>query len=363
MESGVALQEHDLDCPLCRALLLDPVTTSCGHNYCKQCIIRALDYSNKCPICRKVVYIGPTHPVNTLIRSVCMKCFPEEYRLRQSEKIQEDEEVYQNMPLFVLTVGLFPHMPLHLHVYEQRYILMIQQCLEGNRTFGVVSKGMEVGTLAVVENCYKFPDGRANVKVRGTKRFKILNKWTESEGYEAAKIDTFEDDEEEAALDVQLPEDVALDPANTEQDPEESTSTPMPEQTGKEDVNQDTKTINLMLWGQDQTIQTLCTEMRKMVISKLMGNDQQRLEMRLGVLPEDPELLSFWLASALPFSSAEKQKLLESRKIKERLLIELEHLANHKRLVINTKNRLYPWLVFLLLVIYFWMYLSSQVVF
>lgn len=45
------ITEHDLECILCSRCLLDPVTTSCGHTFCRECLTRVLDYGSSCPLC------------------------------------------------------------------------------------------------------------------------------------------------------------------------------------------------------------------------------------------------------------------------------------------------------------------------
>ena len=42
------------------------------------------------------------------------------------------------LPLFPLNTVLFPGMPLGLHIFEDRYKLMIGQCVQERRPFGVV---------------------------------------------------------------------------------------------------------------------------------------------------------------------------------------------------------------------------------
>ena len=90
----------------------------------------------------------------------------------------------QEVPLFPLNVVLFPGMELPLHIFEERYKLMIRQCLEGDRTFGVVliNSGSEVGepavpfsvgTLAHIEGVEPLPDGRMNLRTKGQRRFRI----------------------------------------------------------------------------------------------------------------------------------------------------------------------------------------------
>ncbi len=44
----------DFECTLCLKLLFEPVTTPCGHTFCKQCFSRTMDHGNKCPMCRTV---------------------------------------------------------------------------------------------------------------------------------------------------------------------------------------------------------------------------------------------------------------------------------------------------------------------
>ncbi|MCL7031390.1 hypothetical protein MKW94_014450 [Papaver nudicaule] len=47
------LREDYLDCPICISPLSDIVITSCGHIFCKKCILKALMHKNKCcPMCR-----------------------------------------------------------------------------------------------------------------------------------------------------------------------------------------------------------------------------------------------------------------------------------------------------------------------
>ena len=49
------VERHDeFDCTLCSNLLHQPITTPCGHSFCRLCFQRAFDHSNKCPLCRTV---------------------------------------------------------------------------------------------------------------------------------------------------------------------------------------------------------------------------------------------------------------------------------------------------------------------
>jgi hypothetical protein len=41
-----------MECTVCTELLLDPVTTSCGHTFCRGCLRQSLDHNTKCPMCR-----------------------------------------------------------------------------------------------------------------------------------------------------------------------------------------------------------------------------------------------------------------------------------------------------------------------
>jgi Lon protease-like protein len=76
-------------------------------------------------------------------------------------------------------------MPIHLHIFEERYKLMIRQVIESDHTFGVVliRNGMEalgplaqphwIGCTAKIINVDPLPDGRMNLVAFGHDRFRI----------------------------------------------------------------------------------------------------------------------------------------------------------------------------------------------
>jgi Lon protease-like protein len=89
------------------------------------------------------------------------------------------------IPLFPLSTVLFPHMPLPLHIFEERYRVMLRDCEEQGITFGVVAirEGVEVGgpaephrvgTLAQLRKVERLEDGRYNVLAVGASRFRVL---------------------------------------------------------------------------------------------------------------------------------------------------------------------------------------------
>lgn len=46
------LNKEDFDCSLCYRLLYEPITTPCGHAFCRSCLDRCLDHQTRCPLCK-----------------------------------------------------------------------------------------------------------------------------------------------------------------------------------------------------------------------------------------------------------------------------------------------------------------------
>lgn len=100
-------------------------------------------------------------------------------------KIDENRIDMRELSLFPLNTVLYPGMPLHLHIYEDRYRQMIRACMDHDQPFGVVMirQGVEalgplaipylVGTTARIASCEPLPGGRMNLMVIGVERFKI----------------------------------------------------------------------------------------------------------------------------------------------------------------------------------------------
>jgi len=89
-----ALETTDLECSLCFRLFCRPVSTPCGHTYCKSCLLSALQYSLLCPLCRSKLEPPNKHKysVNIVILNLMEKHFKEEHEQRDKEEEEEQEE-------------------------------------------------------------------------------------------------------------------------------------------------------------------------------------------------------------------------------------------------------------------------------
>ncbi|XP_033973126.1 E3 ubiquitin-protein ligase TRIM39-like isoform X2 [Trematomus bernacchii] len=63
------LTEHQFLCSICLDVFTDPVSTPCGHNFCKACITQHWDTKvpYQCPNCKKLFHARPDLQVNTFI--------------------------------------------------------------------------------------------------------------------------------------------------------------------------------------------------------------------------------------------------------------------------------------------------------
>ncbi|HEX6105965.1 MAG TPA: LON peptidase substrate-binding domain-containing protein [Gemmatimonadales bacterium] len=106
------------------------------------------------------------------------------------------------LPLFPLSVVLFPGTPLPLHIFEPRYRRMLADCLAGDRKFGIVPPGGAreppdpgaVGCIAEVRVNQELPDGRSNIVVLGGSRFVVRRELEESLPYYVASVELFDDE-------------------------------------------------------------------------------------------------------------------------------------------------------------------------
>ncbi len=107
-------------------------------------------------------------------------------------------ETIERFPLFPLGLVLIPHELVPLHIFEERYKLMIGECLDADTEFGIVwlsDDGLkDVGCSARVSRVLeRFDDGRLNVLVEGTTPFR-LERRIEDLPYPAGDVELLLDD-------------------------------------------------------------------------------------------------------------------------------------------------------------------------
>lgn len=290
------LSESDFECNLCLAVMHYPITCPCGHTWCKACLIKSLDYSPMCPMCRtKLPSLGYflSRPPSKAIASF-LNLF----------SIQHPSDMPAilpgKMPIFISSLA-FPGTTSNFHMFESRYRVMMKRCIETDRKFGVVLPSINSGPTPCVEygtvmyikqfepllgsdilatEAGNLP--RYVVECEALYRIKLSNIVKDSAGYFIADVLRIEDTE---------PED--LDNWNPER-------------------------LTHLVHGARQFVDG--------ILSNLPPPARYHFERQHGKMPLDPAELSFWMADFLPLNPYVLFQLLPLTQVDHRMSLICEWL-------------------------------------
>ncbi|RUS16730.1 PUA-like domain-containing protein [Jimgerdemannia flammicorona] len=290
----------ELECQVCYLMYYEPITTPCGHTFCKSCLLRTIDHSTQCPLCRHQLPGYPffhSHAANTMIQTFMTTLLP---ILWEERRVAAESELYDEMddtPIFVCSL-VFPKTPCFLHIFEPRYRLMLRRCLESRRRrFGMCLPGRdgqpfhEYGTMLEIRSVEVLPDGRSLVGTVGSHRFRVVERGSR-DGYSTGKIERIED----------------VDPSEEEQ------------------MERQIVEANQYLPEYERQLSTaeMITKARAF-IDALKNTSApwllQRLSTTYGEMPEDPCEFAWWCAALMPVEEFDKYKILQTTTVRDRMLI------------------------------------------
>jgi Lon protease-like protein len=111
------------------------------------------------------------------------------------------DPLVSDFPLFPLGLVALPSELVPLHIFEERYKTMIDECLDSDTEFGIVWLSDEelktVGCACRIERVLeRMEDGRLNILARGTRTFRLVERQDQL-AYPAGVVEFLSDRDEE----------------------------------------------------------------------------------------------------------------------------------------------------------------------
>ena len=277
--SSVSMREQMekiLECALCLSTICEPITIACGHSFCRVCLVKSLRRSKKkCPSCRSVCHVmAEDAPENQMLKELAITLNRDAYAMRLAESEAEKATWSSLLPIFYYNDCLFPGSRLSLHLFEQRYRVMMQRVVNTCRSFAYVPNFNDyranVGDPALVaqlEEVEFMADGRCILEAKLISRHIIVDHYVEegTQGLHFCRLQKLEDDP------------IIDDPAKL------------------------ARCVELM-------------QVSKLLTDALIeGPMRARIEHRYGAPPTSPEPFSLWLCQIAPLRDNDKMRLLKSK--------------------------------------------------
>jgi len=251
------------------------------------------------------------------------------------------------IPLFPLRSVLCPGVALPLHIFEERYRLMVDRCIERGEPFGVVllRNGSEVGpargqvaavgTTAAIRRAGTYPDGRLEILTVGQQRFRLEGVDNVSEPYLVGRVSPLDEPTGPEALAADRAQQVGrrfieylelLQPEGVDDGPEieiefevevdEEDGSGVPDGLSSEPAGASAEGEDEML---AEATDALVQEMDASDLSSEQRHELLMAAARRLTGTDDPTALSYVLTALVQVDLSARQELLEAPDTVERL--------------------------------------------
>jgi Lon protease-like protein len=160
-------------------------------------------HKKRCPTCRIICVISPENAAeNIIIKSLAISLNPALYAQRQEEVRIEKNDWATIYPVFYYNQSLFPGSRLSLHLFEERYKVMMQRVVDTTRSFAYVpnftnysAKVDDIALIAELKEVEFMVDGRCILEAILSKRKRITYHFIEdgTHGLHFCKLENFDD--------------------------------------------------------------------------------------------------------------------------------------------------------------------------
>lgn len=130
-------EKIDLNCPICKEILTQPVTLPCSHNFCKNCLETSIKVlCQQCPCCRKRFshWYRQAIKTNQLVNKHLWKKIRENY----GDLLENEQKNNINYQRFALS-GNFSTWSYQIEPLTSRTLKNFQFCSEFSSQNGVLS--------------------------------------------------------------------------------------------------------------------------------------------------------------------------------------------------------------------------------
>ena len=147
------IEEEEFVCSICLDILFQPVTTNCGHTFCKSCLnmylhlqfhfISSLQFRQQCTICRSPILTSSHYlPVNIALQHLIERRYSKRYQKRKHQ-LATNEVVHKrldNIPVLLAPVHVLPGLKTILTVSGRLGMDLLHMVSRGNRKFVIMAR-------------------------------------------------------------------------------------------------------------------------------------------------------------------------------------------------------------------------------